>query len=133
MWKEIQDNAAKYGPLNDYSINYMWGTTGIGYNVDKVKELTGEDSITSWETVFNPEELAKFKDCGVHMLNAPDEIIPAALNYLGLDPNTENPDDLAKAEELLLSIRPYVQKFHSSEYINASSQWRHLPGCWLVR
>ncbi|MGB7288165.1 MAG: polyamine ABC transporter substrate-binding protein, partial [Salaquimonas sp.] len=119
MWKEIEDNAAKYGPLNDYSINYMWGTTGIGYNVEKVKEITGEDAIVSWDTVFVPENIAKFKDCGVMMLDAPDEIIPAALNYLGLDPNTSNQEDLAKAEELLLSIRPYVQKFHSSEYINA--------------
>lgn len=119
MWKEIQDNTAKYGPLNEYSINYMWGTTGIGYNVGKVKEITGEDEITSWDTVFDPEKLAKFKDCGVHMLNAPDEIIPAALNYLGIDPNTDKAEDLAKAEELLVSIRPYVQKFHSSEYINA--------------
>lgn len=53
------------------------------------------------------------------MLDAPDEIIPAALNYLGIDPNTSNPDDLQKAEDLLLQIRPSVQKFHSSEYINA--------------
>ena len=119
MWKEIEANAAKYGPLNDYSINYMWGTTGIGYNVDKVKELTGMEEITSWATVFDPAQLAKLKDCGVHVLNAPDELIPAALNYLGLDPNTSNPDDLAKAEEALVAIRPYVQKFHSSEYINA--------------
>ncbi len=119
MWKEIQDNTSKYGPLNEYSINYMWGTTGIGYNVGKVKEITGEDAITSWDMIFKPENLAKFKDCGVHMLNAPDEIIPAALNYLGIDPNTDKAEDLAKAEELLVSIRPFVQKFHSSEYINA--------------
>jgi len=119
MWDAIEANAAKYGPLNDYSINYMWGTTGIGYNVGKVKEITGEEEITSWATVFDPEQIAKFKDCGIHLLNAPDELIPAALNYLGLDPNTNDPDDLAKAEETLMAIRPFVQKFHSSEYINA--------------
>lgn len=119
MWPEIEANVAKYGPLNDYSINYMWGTTGIGYNVDKATEVSGEGEIVSWDTFFNPEKLAKFKDCGVHVLDAPDEIIPAAMQYLGLDPNTTNPDDFAKAEELLLSIRPYIQKFHSSEYINA--------------
>lgn len=119
MWPEIEANVAKYGPLNEYSINYMWGTTGIGYNVDKTKVAIGADEIVSWETFFNPEKLAKFKDCGVHVLDAPDEIIPAAMQYLGLDPNTKNPDDFAKAETLLTSIRPYVQKFHSSEYINA--------------
>ena len=66
MWDVIENNTAKYGPLNDYSINYMWGTTGIGYNVAKVKEITGEDTITSWATVFDPANLDKFKDCGVH-------------------------------------------------------------------
>ncbi len=119
MWEEIQDNAAKYGPLNEYSINYMWGTTGIGYNVEKAQEILGTDTIDSWDIVFKPEMISKFADCGVHLLNSPDELIPAALNWLGLDPNTENPDDLAKAEEALLAIRPHVQKFHSSEYINA--------------
>lgn len=119
MWAEIEANTAKYGPLNEYSINYMWGTTGIGYNVEKAKELTGSEEVVSWSTIFDPAKIAKFKDCGIHILDAPDEIIPAAMNYLGLDPNTTNPEDFAKAETLLLSIRPYVQKFHSSEYINA--------------
>jgi putrescine transport system substrate-binding protein len=119
MWDKVTAQTEKYDPGNEFSINYMWGTTGIGYNVAKVKEILGTDEITSWEVIFNPEILAKFKDCGVHMLDAPSEIVPAALNYLGIDPNSTDPDDLAKAEELLLSIRPNVQKFHSSEYINA--------------
>ena len=119
MWAEIAAQTAKYDPGNEYSINYMWGTTGIGYNVGKLKEITGQDEITSWATIFDPAQIAKFKDCGIHVLDAPDELIPAALNYLGLDPNTSNPDDLAKAEEALMAIRPYIQKFHSSEYINA--------------
>lgn len=119
MWPEIAEQTTKYDPGNEYSINYMWGTTGIGYNVAKVQEILGEDSITSWDVIFKPEIISKFADCGVHILDAPTELIPAALNYLGIDPNSTNPDDLAKAEELLLSIRPSVQKFHSSEYINA--------------
>ena len=69
--------------------------------------------------IFDPETIAKLKDCGVHVLDAPQEMVPAALNYLGLDPDSRNPDDFAKAEELLVKIRPFVQKFHSSEYINA--------------
>ncbi|MCB1463663.1 MAG: polyamine ABC transporter substrate-binding protein [Nitratireductor sp.] len=119
MWDKITELTSKYDPGNEYSINYMWGTTGIGYNVGKTQEILGTDTIDSWEVVFNPDILSKFADCGVHFLDAPVEIIPAALNYLGLDPTSENADDLAKAEELLLKIRPYVQKFHSSEYINA--------------
>jgi putrescine transport system substrate-binding protein len=119
MWDKVEQNTAKFGPLNDYSINYMWGTTGIGYNVDKAKEITGKELIDSWSVIFDPAQIAKFKDCGIMLLDAPDELIPAALNYLGLDPNTSNPDDLQKAEDALMAIRPFVQKFHSSEYINA--------------
>lgn len=119
MWGEIQDRVSKYDPGNEYSINYMWGTTGIGYNVKKVEERMAGAPVDSWDLIFKPELLAKFADCGVHFLDAPDEIIPAALNYLGLDPNTNDEADLDKAAELLKQIRPYVQKFHSSEYINA--------------
>lgn len=96
----------------------MWGTTGIGYNVKAVKERLGED-IVSWDVVFNPEKLAKLKDCGVHILDAPQEIVPAALNYLGKDPDSKEAADVEAAGALLESIRPNVQKFHSSEYINA--------------
>ncbi len=119
MWDMIQERTEKYDPGNDYSINYMWGTTGIGYNVEKVKEALGIDRIDSWDVVFNPDNLAKLADCGVYMLDAPAEMIPAALNYLGENPDGKSAEEIAKAEELLLSIRPHIRKFHSSEYINA--------------
>jgi putrescine transport system substrate-binding protein len=119
MWDAIMAQTAKYDPDNAYSVNYMWGTTGIGFNVAKVKEILGQDDITSWNVIFDPAILAKFKDCGVHILDTPNELVPAALNYLGLDPNSTKPEDLAKAEEVLMAMRPFVQKFHSSEYINA--------------
>lgn len=119
MWDMVSERTAKYDPGNEYSINYMWGTTGIGYNVNKVQDALGIEKVDSWDVVFNPENLAKLADCGVYMLDAPAEMIPAALNYLGLDPNSTDPDELGKAEQLLLSIRPSIRKFHSSEYINA--------------
>ncbi len=120
MWKEIEERVQKYDPGNDYSINYMWGTTGIGYNVDKVKAALGDDApVDSMAIVFDPKNMEKLKDCGVFMLDAPTELIPAALNYLGLDPDSKDPADIEKAGELLKSVRPYIQKFHSSEYINA--------------
>lgn len=116
----IAERLEKYDPGNEYAINYMWGTTGIGYNVGKVKEALGEDmSVDSWDLVFNPEIAGKLKDCGIYMLDAPEELIPAALNYVGLDPDSNDPGDIAKAEELLLVARENVRKFHSSEYINA--------------
>jgi putrescine transport system substrate-binding protein len=119
MWPEIMKQLAIYDPGNDYAINYMWGTTGIGYNVAKVKDRMADAPVDSWDLVFNPDIISKFKDCGVMMLDAPDDILPAALNYLGLDPNSSKPEDIEKAGALMEKVRPYIQKFHSSEYINA--------------
>jgi putrescine transport system substrate-binding protein len=119
MWPDIQQRSSIYDPGNEYSINYMWGTTAIGYNEAKIKERMADAPVNSWDLIFKPEIISKFKDCGIHILDAADDILPAALNYLGLDPNSKNPDDLKKAAELMEKIRPNILKFHSSEYINA--------------
>jgi len=119
MWDYISKQTARYDPDNAYSVNYMWGTVGIGYNKQKVKEALGTDTIDSWKVVFDPETMAKLKDCGVHFLDSPTDIIPSALQYLGLDADSHKKEDIDKAEELLMKVRPYVRKFHSSEYINA--------------
>ena len=109
----------KFDAGNEHAISYMWGTTGIGYNVDKVKEIMPDAPVDSWDMVFNPEIASKFADCGIYMLDTADEMFPAALNYLGLDPDSNDPADYKKATELMQKVRPYVRKFHSSEYINA--------------
>jgi putrescine transport system substrate-binding protein len=120
MWPEITRRLAQYDPDNLYGINYMWGTTGIGYNLKKSRELLGGDGrIDSWDVVFKPEQLAKFKDCGVHMLDSSDDIMSAALHHLGLDPNSKREADYQKATDLLAQVRSSVRKFHSSEYISA--------------
>jgi putrescine transport system substrate-binding protein len=119
-WPMVNERLATYDPGNIYGANYMWGTTGIGYNVKAVQKILGPDAkIDSWDVVFKPENLAKFKDCGVHMLDSPDDIFPAALGYLRLDPNSTRQADLEKAADLVSRIRPYVRKFHSSEYLSA--------------
>lgn len=118
-WPEVTAKLAIYDPGNVYAVNYMWGTTGIGYNVKAMQKVLGADAqITSWATVFDPASIAKFKDCGVQMLDSADDILPAALNYLGLDPNSTKQADLDKAAEVISKIRPFVRKFHSSEYLN---------------
>jgi putrescine transport system substrate-binding protein len=120
VWPDIAARLATYDPGNQYAVNYMWGTTGIGYNVTRLHEILGADvRPDSWDIVFKPESLAKFKDCGVEMLDSSDDIMPAALAYLHLDPNTTDPAQLEQAADLLMQIRPSVRKFHSSEYINA--------------
>ena len=124
VWPEIAQRLAVYDPGNQYAVNYMWGTTGIGYNVKKAREVLKADgpigtAMASWDVMFKPGELAKFKDCGVHMLDSADDILPAALTYLKLDPNSSKQADLDKAAELIGKIRPFVRKFHSSEYLAA--------------
>jgi putrescine transport system substrate-binding protein len=119
-WPFVTQHLATYDPGNLYAANYMWGTTGIGYNVKMVEKILGADAkIDSWDIVFKPENLAKFKDCGVHMLDSADDIFPAALGYLGLDPNSTRQADLEKAADLVGKIRPSIRKFHSSEYLSA--------------
>jgi putrescine transport system substrate-binding protein len=124
VWPDIAKRLATYDPGNQYAVNYMWGTVGIGYNVKKAKEVLGisgpiGDAMANWDIVFKPEQLAKFKGCGVHMLDSADDVLPAALHYLGLDPNTKQQADLEKAADLVTKVRPNVAKFHSSEYLNA--------------
>ena len=120
MWDVIQERTETYDPDNAYSINYMWGTTGIGANVGAVQEALGEDApLGSLDLVFDPANMEKLAECGVMFLDAPTEMIPAALAYLGEDPDQKDEEALDRAAEVLSEVRPYVQKFHSSEYINA--------------
>jgi len=120
MWDVIKDRTEQYDPGNEYSINYMWGSTGLGINVGKVKAVLGEDApINSMDLVLKPENMEKLAECGVYFLDAPTELIPMALQYIGEDPDSHDPDVIAKAGPVLMEVRPYIKKFHSSEYINA--------------
>jgi putrescine transport system substrate-binding protein len=107
-------------PGNAHGIPYLWGTTGIGYNVDKIQAAFGNlDVVNSWDLVFKPENLARLKDCGVTFLDAASEIIPVTLHAMGEDPNSFDPAVIDKAAAKLESIRPSITNFHSSEYIEA--------------
>jgi putrescine transport system substrate-binding protein len=116
---EILERVALHDPGNEYSVNHMWGTTGIGFNEAKVKAANPNAPVDSWNLVFDPKEAAKFKDCGISFLDAPTEMLKAVLAWKGKDPNSQNADDLKLAEEVLVSVRPYVRMIHSSNYIDA--------------
>lgn len=118
QWPEVTGRLQTYDPGNQYAVNYMWGTTGIGLNLDKVRERLGDMPLNTWDLLFKPEVAAKLKDCGIHVLDAPEDLFPIALNYLGLNPDSKKPEDINKAGEVLMRLRGNVQKFHSSEYIN---------------
>jgi putrescine transport system substrate-binding protein len=104
-------------PGNRHAAPYMWGTTGIGYNVEKVKARLG-GGIDSWDAIFKPEVARKLADCGVALLDSPTDVFDTARNYLGLKPTSESEEDLRKAEALLMKVRPFVRYFHSSQYID---------------
>ena len=119
--KNIDPEIAKYyDPLDpgmQYSVNYFWGTSGVGYNVDKIKAAMPDAPVDSFRMFFDPTVIKHFKDCGVTLLDAPDEVINTVFVYLGITPNSEKPEDLAAAEKTLMAIRPYVRYINSSKYI----------------
>lgn len=116
----VMQRIAQQDPGNQYGVPYMSGTTGIGYNVDKVKKAFGNlDVVNSWDLVFKPENISKLKSCGVTLLDTPSDLIPIALHYLGENPNSTDPKVIDKAAVLLKSIRPYIQNFHSSQLVGS--------------
>jgi putrescine transport system substrate-binding protein len=119
MWPEIVKQLGVFDPGNVYAVNYMWGTTGLGLNLDKVKERLGDIPFNTWDLVMKPEIASKLKDCGIYMLDSPEDLFPGILNYLGLNPDSKDPKDLRKAADALMKVRGNIRKFHSSEYINA--------------
>ena len=115
---EITAQIARHDPGNEHSVNYLWGTSGVGYNAGKIKERMADAPVDSFAMFYDPKVVAKFADCGVSILDAPSEVLGTVLIYLGKDPNSENPEDLAAAEKVLMSIRPFVKYVHSSKYID---------------
>jgi putrescine transport system substrate-binding protein len=114
---EITQRVAMHDPGNEHSVNYLWGTSGVGYNEAKILAAMPDAPIDSFAMFYDPAVVSKFKDCGVSVLDAPSEVVGTVLIYLGKDANSENPDDLAAAEKVLTSVRPYVKYINSSKYI----------------
>ncbi len=117
---EVQAQLAKLDPGNEYFVNWLWGFTTVGINVDKVKAALGGAPLpdNAWDLLFKPEYISKLKSCGVSMLDSATEVVPAALHYLGKPPYTKSIGDFAAVPALLKSIRPSVTLFSSSGYIN---------------
>lgn len=116
---EVARGMSVYDPGNRYAVGYMWlSTTGIGYNVAEIKARLRGAPVDSWRMFFDASVLAKFQDCGVSVLDAPINVVSAALAYLGKDPNSESPQDLQAVERLLRSVRPYIRSFNSAQYLN---------------
>jgi len=105
-------------PGNQYLVPYMWGTSGLGINTDKVQAALGEAPLDSWGLVLDPANAEKLAGCGITLLDDPTEVYAAALAYLGKDPNSLKPEDLDAADGLLKRVHPHIKYFHSSQYQN---------------
>jgi putrescine transport system substrate-binding protein len=114
---DIAKRLEAFDPGNEYSVNYMWGTSGVGYNVEKIAERMKNAPVNSFAMFYDPKVVSKFADCGVSLLDAPSEVLGTVLIYLGKDANSEKPEDLAAVEAVLKAVRPYIKNFHSSAYI----------------
>jgi putrescine transport system substrate-binding protein len=119
MDPQLMERVARHDPGNEHGVIYTWGTNGIGYNEKMVKELMPDAPLDSWRLVFDPAVASKLAKCGISVLDSPAEMMRAVLSYLGRDPNSQKPEDLAVAEATLLKIRPYIRNINSSEYIEA--------------
>jgi putrescine transport system substrate-binding protein len=117
MDTEITQRVALHDPGNTHSVNYLWGTSGVGYNEDKIKAAMPDAPIDSFAMFYDPKVVSKFKGCGVAVLDAPSEVVGTVLIYLGKDANSEKPEDLAAAEKVLTTVRPYIKYINSSKYI----------------
>lgn len=116
---DIAARLAVYDPGNEYSVPYMWFTTGIAYNVAKVRERLGDKAIDTWDISFKPENMRKLADCGVYFLDSPEDILAIAAKYAGFSPDLRDADGIRRAAQVVTQVRSSVRKFHSSEYINA--------------
>ena len=118
-WPEISTRLQAYDPGNTFAVDYMWGTTGIGVNVSAVRERLGANApLNSWSLVLNPSSIAKLKDCGVMLLDSPEDLIPSILPFYGFKSDSKRWDDITAVTDALYKVRGAVRKFHSSEYVN---------------
>ncbi len=119
LWPDVMARLATFDPGNQYAVNYQWFTTGIAYDSGKAKQRLGGKAVDSWDVIFRPETLRKFSDCGVYLLDSPESMFPAALRSIGANPDSKSPDDLRRAADALIRLKPSVKKFSSTEYVSA--------------
>jgi len=115
---EIMGFLARHDEGNQYGMPYLWGTTGVIYNPALVFERMEDAPIDSLDMFFDPDVVSKFADCGVAMIDSPEEVVAIALNYLGLDPFTTDPADFEKVDALLAPIKPHIRHFKTGAIIN---------------
>ena len=121
LMPEIMERIEVLDPGSRYSVPYLWGTTGIGYNVDAIQERMPNAPLDSWAMIFDPAIVSQFSDCGVAISDSPEEVMGIALNYLGHDPNSKVPAEISAAQQLIGAIAPHLRIFASDQMPALSS------------
>jgi putrescine transport system substrate-binding protein len=109
---------AEWDADNAHSFPYAWGTFGISYNVDMVKERLPDADLSSLDLILKPENAAKLADCGISLLDSPEAVIRLAITYLGRDGNDLSAENIDAAVELLAGVRPHIRTFDNSTFLN---------------
>ena len=121
-WGNIDPHAlavtARSDPGNRYAVPYLHAINGFAYNAAMIKARMPDAPVDSLDMLFKPDLVRRFSDCGVTFLDSASDVLPLALNYLHLDPNSNRAEDYAAAAQLLLKVRGYVRAFDSVEYMN---------------
>lgn len=115
---EVARAEALYDPGNQYGVDYMWITSGVGYNTAEIRARMPDAPVDSWRMVFDPAVVSHFQDCGISILDAPSEVVATVLLYLGRNPTSNSFEDLKAAEAALKAMRSYVRYVDSSRYID---------------
>ncbi len=118
MDPDIMRRLALHDPGNQYAVPYLWSMVGIGYNKQEITRRLGAHIAPSWSLLFDPDNAAKLQGCGISVLDAPPDVVGAALIYLGKDPNSGDERDLLAAFASLQKIRTHIRNFDSERYIS---------------
>lgn len=119
QWAFVLEHTRSRPQVNEYSVNYMWGTTGVGYNAAVVDKVMPDAPIDSLSLIFDPDVVSRFADRGVALIDDAEDIIPFALLYLGEDPESQDPEVIARAEAPLKAIAPYLRQVEPSDFVGA--------------
>jgi len=116
----LQAKLAQLDPGNAHLVSWLWGYTTVGINVEKVSAALGKLPLPDnpWDLVFDPKYAEKLKSCGVSFVDAPSDVLPPAMVYVGKAPYSKNAADYQEAGRMLKRIRPYITQFSSVGYIN---------------
>ena len=117
MDPEIMQRLAAHDPDNAHAIPYAWGITGLAYDAAKIKARLPNAPVDSWALLFDPVVVSHFADCGIGLYESPQIIVPSALAWLGLPPNSEDEALLKRAQAVLMAIRPYIRKITNGSLI----------------